>query len=502
MEDLNELNQSIGTMSLTENESFLYSNLESADFVTLESRTDIGLVAVATKDVAVGTKIFREKPVLVYEEGDLSDLFSSFVALDTRSKASVLDMYDPRMLTPDLGFGVFMIASKLSLSPIVAKKLIAIDKYTSKEYLISEDGFYDEDFSALFLFSSKVAHSCNPNTVFTRRTDDGRMECRAVRSIQAGELVTYSLSGLLVEMPQHIKLGISMLEGRAMLCRCALCLGPDYSRPVFCTKCRSGVLLCTNPNGNLPVWSCNKCDDLQEGVDRRIASIEEEFSKDLDVLSFLLTTDPSAICLDKLKTKIKAATKKLHLHHFITLKLMNHYIVLCDSRGDELKLLNMLGCPRPLVASAERELGTPTKNYTEAAEMRVSYVERLECIAGGCIDSDSSDSSTTGDALEQTLVPFACGFAYRVAQQMLRCPSSRWPANGRDVVHRYIPLMKVMYGEDNDDIANIERKIVPSNVQGGVVALGRSALPQAAEKKAKQRRKRRGRTNKKKKGRR
>ena len=74
MESLDTLTTSIAGISLNEDESFSFSNVESREFVTLENRADLGRVVVATKDNAVGTNIFREDPILVYETGNTEDM--------------------------------------------------------------------------------------------------------------------------------------------------------------------------------------------------------------------------------------------------------------------------------------------------------------------------------------------------------------------------------------------------------------------------------------------
>jgi len=42
-------------------------HLEAADFVKLERNEDHGRIVVATKEIDVGCKIIREKPVLVWQ---------------------------------------------------------------------------------------------------------------------------------------------------------------------------------------------------------------------------------------------------------------------------------------------------------------------------------------------------------------------------------------------------------------------------------------------------
>lgn len=494
MEDLTVLNNGIENIALDDDESFLYNNVESTECLKLEYRTGLGHVVVATKDVAVGTKIIREKPILVYEDGNFEELFYAFMGLGLKSKNAVLSMFDPTNVQPEMLFHAIMIASQLSFDPTIVHKLVVIDKYHSEDYDGSEVELYSEKQSAIFLLSSKLAHSCNPNTIFTIAQSDGRKECGVVRPIKAGDLVTYSL-GQLEEIPIHIKR--ELLIRKALTCHCPKCFGPDYSRPIYCNKCRGGVLLCTYPQEDFPTWSCSGCENT-EGVETHIESIENEVKEVFECWKILMVTNPHIISMSKMKDQIEIISSKLHPQHFHTLGAMKHYIAICLSMTEMIEIFSELHFPPSLLG----EFGTPVKILSEAAKMGVSLIERIECIAANCIGPKSSGIITTCRCTEHAPVAHSLRYAFNNAQIMMRCPSSLWPTNGRDIVHRYLPIMKLVYGEGDDDIAEIEREIpAPENRDNQVLSQARPAMPLAAEKKAKQRRKNRGRTNKKKKGR-
>jgi len=277
MENFDELNNGFGNICLDKCESFLYSTLESTDFVTLDSRSDRGSVAVATKDVVVGTKIIREKPVLVFETGDWEGMFSAFMALDSETKDAVLNMYHPSIISPSISLQGHLIANGLSLDPMLVQKLLAIVKCNGQCYDRSDQD-YDRGFRiALFLFGSKLVHSCNPNTVFTGVSSDGRMESMAVRPIQAGEVITFSFLGSSVITPTYIKQK-ELREMTGLLCSCPQCIGPDYTRAVHCKECEGGVLLCINAEGDNPIWSCSSCNG-RAAARGHIETLENEIEK-------------------------------------------------------------------------------------------------------------------------------------------------------------------------------------------------------------------------------
>ncbi len=59
--------------------------------------------------------------------------------------------------------------------------------------------------SALFLFASKLPHSCNPNSTHTSRTKDGKLEYKVTREIIEGQIVSFSYIHDLWETPTHLR---------------------------------------------------------------------------------------------------------------------------------------------------------------------------------------------------------------------------------------------------------------------------------------------------------
>lgn len=140
----------------------------------------------------------------------------------------------------------------------------------------------------------------------------------------------------------------------------------------------------------------------------------------------------------------------------------------------------------------------PVEHRMEAAKMGVSLIERMDCIEAYCVGSDLSRGHAIDGCTEHACAPYACSYALIVAQNMMQCPSSVWPMRGRGIVHRYLPLMKHNYSEQQDVLADIVQKIpAPEDDDDNEAqSTAQSPLRIPTKKKAKQRRK-----NKKKKGR-
>lgn len=49
---------------------------------------------------------------------------------------------------------------------------------------------------------------------------------------------------------------------------------------------------------------------------------------------------------------------------------------------------------------------------------------------------------------------------FHCSHDLMECPSSLWPLNAKAMVNRYLPLMKLQFGEEDSDVKNIERKLL------------------------------------------
>jgi hypothetical protein len=519
MIDLNELQNDMNKITLAKDgedfdDSFLYCNIESTDLVAIvessTSRTDddLGRVVIATKDVSVGTTIIRERPVLVYKHEAWLEMVTAFVALDEESKNGILDMFHP---PPKLSImtQANLVAGQLSLDPTLVQKLILISNFNAHQYYGCDQERFREGSSfspssagksALFLFGSKVAHSCNPNVTYSSRTSDGKLEYKVIRPINTGDMITFSYITELLETPTHIR-RIRLVETKAFLCRCPRCMGPDFSRAVSCSKCRnSDVVLCTDPKGGSPSWSCSGCGEIDCVEKQRIDTLENKIKQNLEDWDYQMMRNLSNCLPCEFEKKVVRTSSELHPHHYLTLRSMKMHVRLCASQAVQMENFSKSRYPQSMVASIHRRFGTPDRHRSDAARMGISLVEKLECIAVGCNGPESTGRCTKQHAPVQD----ACQLAFHAAQDMMQCSSSVWPANGPGTVHRYIPAMRLQFGKEDEDVANIERRIPnPNDKQGNHTSPIKKkpiSIPNANNK-AKKTNKKGGRTNNKKKGR-
>jgi len=511
------LADTIGAMSL--DGDLLKSKLESSDLVTIDTRDgDLGRVVVATKVVPFGTKVIREAPILVWEGGNWSDMILSFDSLDTSGKSGILDMYHPPLTSPtmqQLKPQASFVASKLSMDFQLVHKLMAISQTNAHEYFgIPGEKYYEtssvpykvsSEKVALFLFGSKVAHSCSPNVTYSSRTSDGKLEYKATRPINAGDMITFPYLDDVWETPTHVRRE-KLLESKSFVCRCIRCTGPDYARPFSCNKC-DGALLCMDGADDSPVWSCSGCG----GNDNAIAGFlqsEKEIEGELDQWESKMMMDISQCAPNAFKRQITKASKKLHPHHYLTIRAMKTYVRLCASQAVHMTQLSSSGYPPKVVAQVLRKFGKPSDLRSEAASMGITLVLTLECIADGCLGHGVLGRPIT----EHMPVQEAVQLIFYAAQDLMECPRSTWAKDAQAVVNRYIPAMRLQYGDSDEDVAKVELAIPPpEEEQGGEMPHAKKAASgtgtcrvgkkEKTTTKQRQKTKKGGKTNKKKKGR-
>ena len=475
-----------------EGDTALSAYLETPAVVAVETRNDLGRVVVTTQDAGYGFTIVRESPVMVWRSCDWEDMVTKFKSLNDNDRQGVLDMYHPDLSSPTIAMlktEAAVVARSLGVSVDLVHKLMAISNTNAHEYYGYEGQQFVEIESnaerirsgkaALFLFASKVAHSCLPNLTYTSKTSDGKLEYKVTRSLKAGDMLTFSYLDDLWETPTHERRA-KLKQSKSFTCCCIRCMGQDYARPLPCTKC-SGVVLCTSDTKNDPIWSCNQCSQCSHM--ENYLKTETDVELELRMWERKMQLDLSQCLPEALKRFMDRISSNLHPQHFLTLRAMKMYVRLCASHAAQMDRLHMLGMPPQVVVTIKRRFGTPSKLYSEAARIGISLVLRMECVAVGCLDHGSSERRGT----EHPILQDAMTTIFHAAQDLMRCPKSTWPNNAQAVVHSYIPAMRLQFGNSDSDVAEIENKIpapgivdvscseVPTKPKGGTINVGGSS---------------------------
>ena len=255
--------------------SVMTQYLESSELVKLGETIELGRFVVATTKVEVGNTIIKESPILVWKSNDWLEFFTKYEQLPIDEQASVLDMFcfptDSTQLQSQMAaisHGAFVAGIEISL----ALKLASICNANCHEYHGFDNEAYSEVMTfprmgsrkaALFLYASKVSHSCCPNTTYSSRTSDGTLEYKVTREILEGDIVLFPYIGDLWETPTHLRRMI-LQDSRSFLCKCNRCIRTDVLRTMnWCVGC-GGTVVCMYDASQTPSWSCKSCGRIAE----------------------------------------------------------------------------------------------------------------------------------------------------------------------------------------------------------------------------------------------
>lgn len=332
-------------------EGVLTTYLEATDLVNLSTNDEHGRIVVATKSIKTGIRFIRERPVLVWKEDNWTEYLTKFKALPATEQSGVLDMYyfplDAQQLQP-LKYDVARSAGIVGVDKQLAIKLLSISMANSHEYFGSTDAVYEEVASfirqnlrstgkrALFLYASKVSHSCHPNTTYTSKTDDGKMEYKSVREIKEGDMISFPYIGDLWETPTNLRRK-ALQESRSFFCKCKRCLRPDLLRFIKCKSCTGdcGVATCTYDSLGTPSWTCENCNTVLpssycEKTEAVISAMIEQ--TEMKMMMGGLQSLP----LSEVTSVITKAEQMLSPLHFLLLRARGLYVKLCASKAHDM----------------------------------------------------------------------------------------------------------------------------------------------------------------------
>jgi len=441
-------------------------HLEAADFVKLERNEDHGRIVVATREIDVGCKIIREKPVLVWQSDKWEEYLTKFTALSPAEQLGVLDMHCFPLGSQQLHqhkHEIFQCADNVGVNQSLALKLLSISLANGHDYYGRDDLVYEEVASfipqsgrsnkcALFLYASKVSHSCHPNVTYTSKTKDGKMEYKAVRKIEPGDMICFPYTFNIWETPTHLRRK-ELQDARSFYCKCKRCMGPDLLRIIKCGGSCKGVAVCTYDSLGVPLWSCQDCNATSPT--NYYEKMEEECNMVVNQTEMMMMTRGlSSILVDDVKTNMIDVEEMLHPLHFLSLKTTSQYAKLCASKAHDVdQQLQMV--PPHSRGHFIRQFGKPEKVRSNAAKAAIKNVLAIECIAAQCLGCNH----LAGYMIHETVYE-ASQTMFHCSQDLIECPPNLWPTNAKTMVRRYLPSMKIQFGESDPDVMNIQRKII------------------------------------------
>jgi hypothetical protein len=440
--------------------SLLARNVESLEWTKVVRDPNLGRIVIATKDIPVGQPLLREAPALFWKSDDWIGFLTKFNALPEEYRRGILDMYHPPLDSPAMAR--FALVSRdiqhqyqSSMTCELIHKLLAIVITNTHQYYGNPDSEYEEVFrrvdsgkSALFLYASKVAHSCQPNTAYTSKTQDGKLEYKVIRAIHTGDMVTFSYLDKLYETPTFIRRE-KLHHSKAFLCECNRCMGPDFSRQFSCVTCNKQVTCATDDSGK-ECWSCTECGRL-ENVSSTYEKKEMIAKQQVEEIEHQMMMDITRVPTHNAKPLIDNVSRSLSPLHFLTLQAMELYTRLCASHAVQMEQISST-LPHQMSAQVLRKFGSVKHLRMEAAKMGLAIASACECIAAGCNGRDCSTKHAAIYECHQTV--------FFASQDLLKCDSHSWPDDSARMIQTYIPLMRISFGENDSDVAQIEKVVI------------------------------------------
>lgn len=438
---------------------------------SIAERQGLGRVVIAAQDFAVGDVILREDPVLVWTSGDWRQCMEQFRDLPHDDQLGILDMFhppldeDPANDGTMFGFPAGMDAQKI-------RKLVAIANTNAHEYYGRAQVMYSEivmpdgidprtDKAALFLYASKVAHSCRPNSSYSSKTADGRLEYKAIRSIGEGDMVTFSYLENLPQTPTFHRRQ-ELMRTKSFLCKCERCMAPDCAHSFPCPGCEDLVPGSPAELEDGVPWFCQACNKtLDKDALLRLEAVHKERADQsergmmLDITSF----PPHRVKEDL--TRMAADLGRLH---FLSLRLLASYARLCASRAHSTEAYVAM-LPPAMIAGMTRAVGSPRANREKAGVAGLELARACECIDVGCLRQVCHEIHPPSFEMTHTV--------FHAAQDLMK---AAWTADAAKHVRSYLEYMRIMWGQDDEDVARIEQSLPASGVRADSVGADLTAV--------------------------
>ena len=422
------------------------------------SHSEMGRVVVSTKgfDSNVLYKpILREHPALVCKVMDHMSFMEEFLEAPLEIQVGILDMFYQPLDSP-MGQSLVEPAKLLFLIGVledfrVIHQLLAI---------WMTNGFqYQGDQSAVPLFASKFAHSCNPNVGYSSNSVDGCLEYKLLRPIQKGELACFSYLSDLFETPTSERRQL-LMETKSFWCRCERCMGPDYCRAQKCNTC-SKLIPCqytTNEHCS-PYWECPDCGLLETFP---YLHSERELEKALQLVDrateqmngFNKRTQYSVTTLQEM---VRDCITSLSSTHYLTIKALRILVKVATSNAYvhiKKLMVRALSLDDPNVHSLLRS----------SVVAGFQLILACECVAANCTgcylsDTWAEDDKEDNDPMTKRNLSGVFQIHHEpnydratpmrhMCETLLQLPVFWWPPIALTMVQRYMPILQAKLGTE------------------------------------------------------
>ena len=372
-----------------------------------------GRAMVASRKFEAGEVVLTETPLLVWPHGEdelrsCVAFLAAFQRASPTTRATVLyDFYHPKLddesslAVPKYGLlaaAILRTGSAVGLTEVQVHRLLLI-KATNAHAYYGKEMHFDEilettantaDKEALFVAAAKVSHACVPNTSYSSKRRDGKLEYRAIRAIAAGDLVTFSYIENVWTTPTADRRA-ELRANYGFHCRCAHCEASDDTgeqcRQLRCPTCSGLARYLVHPpeveepsrsvppERTLPRWVCTvDCGPLPTATMAPGLAAEEAIADEFARLTSMLHRDCMSIKPSSLKRLAVRAARDLAPTHRLV-------ILIQQDLATQFASLAKIVTDQPF---ASRVLGDAQSLRADAALEGLRGVAICECLAHGC----------------------------------------------------------------------------------------------------------------------
>lgn len=440
----------------------------------------LGRVLISKRKILKGEVIFRERPLLVWDETNVSSCFESFLNSVELTQEHILDMYHPPLdglentrvnNQRDIAQNISAILNYSDIQKI-HKVLMIRDTNAhayfgeiqeSTTYIKSENDAPPSKF-ALYNLGSKVAHSCAPNCMYSSKWGGKCSTFVANVDLNPGDILTFSYINCF-ESPTHIRRA-KLKDEKAFHCDCRRCLGPDYSRGIRCSEVTKhssrnklggkksknekkyhcqGFLLNSNQSNE---WICNKCETIfsHPFIAIWIKNKEEELSAKLD--AFKTSSGVNSMAFNALDEFAKEMLQFLSRVHYLMMEFWGFYNTIAATMCHYMEVLLEKQCKH---IKGKDDVNKNTEKLLHNRDMMqrtissgMELLKCIECVAADCV----GDCLLKGCHHEHDPVNDTAHYVVWIFKDLCKFD----PTQAKLFASRYVSVLHSNYGPDDPDV--------------------------------------------------
>jgi hypothetical protein len=223
--------------------------------------------------------------------------------------------------------------------------------------------------AALFIYGSKIPHSCSPYVSYLSKTVDGALEYKVIRPITMGEVVAFTYMEDLYQTPTFERREF-LMRTKAFMCQCQRCEGQDYCRMAKCPTC-SRVVVCEYQDQEA-IWCCPSC-----GIYSRIAQKERALLTRRARMEPIRADSP----VHELHEIVRDSCNTLSPVHYITVRANETLARMYASKAHH--------ADQDIAFKPKRaSMAQKTSLRLAAAVAGLQVIASTECVAVGCSGCD------------------------------------------------------------------------------------------------------------------